>query len=132
MDAAVLHPLPGISDLHNPAALLLHGAYAMPDARNGYTVVYVQQGVITAFDDDTTTVTSPDGFTRTYPLGRLERDTAVLAHGIGLDAGSRVTVMSAKGVHRFLEVAGVSPDHSIGEHIAQLPLTGTLPASARL
>lgn len=132
MNAAVLHPLPGISDLRNPAALLLHGAYAIPDARNGYTVVNVHQGVITAFDDDTTTVTSPDGFTRTYPLGRLERDTAMLAHGLTLDAGTRVTVMSAKGVHRFLEVAGASPDYSIGEHIAALPLTGTLPPTARL
>lgn len=132
MNAAVVHTLPGISDLHNPAALLLHGAYALPHPRNGYTVVDVQQGVITAFDDETTTVTSPDGFTRSYPLGRLQRDSAKLAHGVPLDAGSRVTVMSAGGVYRFLDVAGSSPDHSIGDPVPPMPLTRTVPASARL
>jgi hypothetical protein len=132
MNAAVLAPLPGLTDLNEPAAVLLHGSYAMPDARKGYTVVHLQQGVITAFDDQTTTVTSPDGYTSTYPLGRLERDTALLAYQVPLDAGTRVTVMSAKGVHRFLAVTGASPDHSIGDQAAPPPLTGTLPATARL
>ena len=132
MNAAVLAPLPGLTDLNEPAAVLLHGSYALPDPLKGYTVVHVQQGVITAFDDQTTTVTSPDGYTSTYPLGRLERDTALLAHRVPLDAGTRVTVMSAKGVHRFLTVNGASTDHSIGDPVVPPPLTGGLPATARL
>lgn len=103
-------PNPATNGHLDSPAHLLHGAFAMPDQRRGYTVVDVQHGVITAMDDDTTTVTSPDGFTRSYLVGVRDRDLAGAHRGVPITIGCRVWVSAQDGAHQILEVSAPAPD----------------------
>lgn len=108
--------------MHNS---LLHGAFAIPDQRHGYTVLDVQHGVITALDDESTTVTSPDGFTRTYLVGERDRATAEHSWSVTVTTGCRVTVTSHDGVHQILDVSGPASDA-----VGHAPEADGLPAGA--
>lgn len=69
------------------STFLLHGVFAVRDQQDGYALVEVQQGVVTVLDVGSITVTSPDGFAKSYPLPADRADQ--LSNAVG----SRVTVM---------------------------------------
>ena len=122
---AVLAPFPA-PDLQDESLTLvypLHGAFAVPDKKRGYKVVDVQQGVVTALRDASITVTSADGFTRTYPLPELTRTTVEATHGVTLTPGCRITLVSGVGEGlRVLSVDEPSADGRIRSDFVPLPL----------
>ncbi len=110
---AVLAPLPALEEQDEITLVYpLHGAFAVPDKKRGYKVVDVQQGMVTALRDDSVTVTSADGFTRTYPLPELTRTTIEATHGVTLTHGCRITLVS--GVDEGLRVLSVDEPRADG------------------
>lgn len=98
------------------STFLLHGVFAVRDHREGYAMVEVQQGVITGLGIGSITVTSPDGYTKSYRLDaeRVEE----LSEAIG----SRVTVMVDAEGRTMVEIGDVPIDGS--DTAALIPISG--------
>ena len=89
--------MPGGSGMLGGASL--HGEYVVADEDGTYVTMATQTGEVTAVSDASITLTSEDGFSRTYALGG---DTAVRGLSRGstasaeVEAGSTVTVVATK------------------------------------
>lgn len=72
----------------------LHGEFVVPDGQGTYATIATQNGEVTAVDQDSITVKSEDGYSRTYTL---TEDTLVNAARDGIDdvkTGNTVSVFA--------------------------------------
>jgi hypothetical protein len=87
----------------------LHGEFVTPTADGGYETVAVQRGEVTAVSNDSLTVRSEDGYTRTYVV---TADTRVNAARDGID-----DVETGHQVHVVAVVEGSTATlRHVGDH----------------
>ncbi|HZC27951.1 MAG TPA: hypothetical protein VE287_13060 [Actinopolymorphaceae bacterium] len=107
----------------------LHGAFAIRDARCGYVVVELQHGFVTAVDDGSVTVTSPDGYTRRYEVGGDDVRTLEVSQGVRLTAGCRLAVAVPHGGPPQVLSIEAPTDEDLGPASSRSPRWKVSPAS---
>nr|BFE79105.1 hypothetical protein GCM10020093_017060 [Planobispora longispora] len=70
----------------------IHGEFVVPDGNGGYQTVATQIGEVTEVGEDSVTVRSEDGFSRTYAVGDSTRVSAGRQGVTGIESGDTVAV----------------------------------------
>ena len=99
----------------------LHGEFVVPDGDGGYRTVVMQRGTATEVGDDSITVESEDGFSRTYDVP-ADAGVGALREGLtSIEEGTEVSVAAERdgddltALHvRSLEDRGFGPFGGFG------------------